>query len=345
MPFKTLHRLLLALALSACTASFLRADIVETKDGSRIVGKITKIDAGSVYIDTKYAGSLTIKQAEVVGVTTDKPTGVRLANGVRVKGVITTENGAVRISDPHIPTTTVVSKIAALWPQGSEDPKVAALERKWKFEASLNVNGESGNKNQLGTEAGFRATLANSVDSLQLYSDFNRQVSDSEQSANQFKTGVDYADNYQDAESWYARDEGGFDRVMGISFYDIAALGLGHDLVKNRRETLTARLGLAYLYDSYHNPDTPSVHSTGADIEIDHSFQMSVWRLTNHIAFDPTFADFHKFGIEHESGFEIPLAAPGWKLKMGVANDYNSKPGDGIQRLDTTYFTRLMLDL
>lgn len=345
MPFIIPCRLSLALFLSVCAISFLRADVVVTKDGSRIVGKITRIDGGNVYVDTSYAGSLTIKQAEVVGITTDQPSGVRLASGVRVRGVLTTTNSAVQIADPHIPTTTAVAKIAALWLQGSEDPRVAALERKWKFEASLNVNGESGNKNQLGTEAGFKATLANSVDSLQLYSDFNRQVSDSEESANQFKTGVDYADNYQDAESWYARDEGGFDRVMGISFYDIAALGLGHDLVKNRRETLTARFGLAYLYDSYHNPDTPSVHSTGADIEVDHSFQMAIWKLTNHIAFDPTFADFHKFGIEHESGFEIPLAAPGWRLKLGVANDYNSKPGEGIQRLDTTYFTRLMLDL
>jgi putative salt-induced outer membrane protein YdiY len=343
MPFKIPCRLLLV--LSACAVSLVRADIVETKDGSRIVGKITKIDAGSVYIDTKYAGSLTIKQAEVVGLTTDKPTGVRLASGVRVKGVVTTANGSVQIADPHIPTTTEVSKIAALWPQGGEDPKVAALERHWKYEASLNINGESGNKNQLGTEAGFKATLANSVDSLQLYTDFNRQVTDNEESANQFKIGADYANNYDQAESWYARDEGGFDRVMGISEYDVAAAGLGHDLIKNPRETLTARLGLAYLYDGYANPETPIVHSTGADFEIDHSFQMAIWKLTNHISFDPTFADFHKFTIEHESAYEIPLAAPGWKLKLGVANDYNSNPGEGIQKLDTTYFTRLMLDM
>jgi hypothetical protein len=27
-----------------------------------------------------------------------------------------------------------------------------------------------------------------------------------------------------------------------------------------------------------------------------------------------------------------------------VSNDYNSQPGAGIKRLDTTYFTRLLLD-
>jgi hypothetical protein len=39
------------------------------------------------------------------------------------------------------------------------------------------------------------------------------------------------------------------------------------------------------------------------------------------------------------------MKAPGWKLKMGVHNEYNSEPGLGIQKLDTTYFTRLILDL
>jgi putative salt-induced outer membrane protein YdiY len=325
--------------------SRLHADIVETKDGSRIVGKITKIDGGSVYVDTSYAGSLVIKQSEVVGIATDKPSGVRLVSGVKVRGVVALGNGGVQIADPASPTTTAVSKIAALWPQGGEDPKVAALEHHWKFEASLDVNGETGNQNQLGTAAGIKATYANSVDALQLYSQYNRQVENDLQSANQFKTGIDYADNYDEAESWYARDEGGFDRVMGISFYDIAALGLGHDLVKNPKETLTARAGIAYLYDGYYNPETPIVHSTGADFEVDHSFILADGKISNHIAFDPAFSDLNKYGIEHESSYEVPMAAPGWKLKVGVANVYNSNPGEGIQKLDTTYFTRLILSL
>jgi hypothetical protein len=29
---------------------------------------------------------------------------------------------------------------------------------------------------------------------------------------------------------------------------------------------------------------------------------------------------------------------------MGVSNDYSSRPGAGIKRLDTTYYTRLLLD-
>jgi putative salt-induced outer membrane protein YdiY len=344
MARKTSH-LLLALGLSVFVSSWLRADVVETKDGSRIVGKITKVDAGSVYIDTRYAGSLTVKQAEVTGIATDRPSGVRLLGGDRIQGVLTIRNGAVQITGPNGTTTIPVSRIAALWPKEGKDPKLAALDHHWKFEATLDVNGESGNQTQLGTAAGFKATLANSVDALQLYTNFNRQVTNSQESANQFKTGIDYANNFADAESWYARDEGGFDRVMGISFYDIAASGLGYDLIKTPKDTFTVRAGLAYLYDDYSNPDTPIVNSTGADFEINNALQRGDWKLTNRVAIDPEFANLHNFGIEHESAYEIPLAAPGWKLRVGVANNYHSRPGDDIQKLDTTYFTRLILTI
>ena len=49
-------------------ATVASADIVETKNGARIVGKVTKIDGGKVYVTTDYAGDLTIKQSEVTGI-------------------------------------------------------------------------------------------------------------------------------------------------------------------------------------------------------------------------------------------------------------------------------------
>jgi putative salt-induced outer membrane protein YdiY len=343
------HRLLIVLALAALAALPLRADVIETKDGAKIVGQVTKIDSGSVYMDTTYAGSIIIKQTEVVGIEIASPAGIRLAGntpgGASVGGAVSTRNGEIQIADPRGTVTTTVGKIAALWPAKGKDPEVAAKELHWKFEADFDLDGENGNQNQLGTAVGFRATLANSVDDLQLYTNYNRQVTNGQESADQFKAGIDYASNFDPTESWYVRDEAGFDRIMGVSRYDIAAAGLGHDLVKNKKETLTARVGLAYRYDDYTNAATPIVNSIGADLEINHSLLIGDSKLTNRIAIDPTFENLNNFVLEHESAYEIPLVAPGWKLRLGVANDYNSRPSAGIQKLDTTYFTRLILSL
>jgi hypothetical protein len=40
----------------------------------------------------------------------------------------------------------------------------------------------------------------------------------------------------------------------------------------------------------------------------------------------------------------MPFVSPSWKLRVGVSNDYNSKPGTGVERLDTGYFTRMVLN-
>src|SRR4051812_12528451 len=92
IPSRHLLRALTASVAIGLAASLL-ADTVETKAGARIVGKIEKIDAGSVVVATDYAGKITIKQDQVTAITTDAPVAVRLASGTRVDGRISPASG------------------------------------------------------------------------------------------------------------------------------------------------------------------------------------------------------------------------------------------------------------
>ena len=83
-----LLRASVALLAAAFSGANLSADVVETKSGARIVGKVSKIDGGSVVVSTDYAGAITIKQSEVTSITTDAPVAVRLASGTRIDGKI-----------------------------------------------------------------------------------------------------------------------------------------------------------------------------------------------------------------------------------------------------------------
>jgi putative salt-induced outer membrane protein YdiY len=139
------------------------------------------------------------------------------------------------------------------------------------------------------------------------------------------------------------RNEGGFDRVKDIELYDVAAVGLGYDLIKKPKQTLTGRVGFSFRYAGYQNPTTVDVKSAGLDFGFSHRLQLdnSVW--VNRLSYVPTFEDFANFVLTHESSLELPLLSSQWKLRLGVATDYNSQPGKGLSRLDTTYFTRLVL--
>lgn len=338
-----LLRASLALAAVAFGAANLSADVVETKSGARIIGKVTKIDGGAVTVSTDYAGAITIKQSEVAGITTDGPIAVRLASGTRVDGKVTTSGGTVQVAGAEGSISTTVDKVAASWAAGGKDPAVAALERGWAYEAAVDVAGKTGNKEQLATGFSFRATLAGSQDTLQFYSAYDRQVSDGVKSADQFKAGVDYANNFSGRYSWYMRNEGGFDRVKDIELYDVAAAGLGYDFIKEAKQLLTGRAGVSFRYAGYKNPKTTDVKSAGLDFGLAHRLQLDNAVLVNRISYVPTFDDFSNFVLTHESSLELPLLSTQWKVRLGVANDYNSKPGKGVERLDTTYFTRLVL--
>jgi hypothetical protein len=332
----------LSLALAVLVSTRLVADTVDIKNGARIIGKVTKIDAGSVVVDTDFAGKVTIKQSEVTAISTDAPIAVRLASGTRFDGKVTASSGGgIQIAGSDGTISTTVDKVAASWTAGKVDP---AVDRHWAYEASVDVSGKTGNKEQLGSAAELRAVLKTTQDTLQFYSVYNRQVSDGAKSADQFKAGVDYQNNFVGRYSWYLRDEGGFDRVKNIDLYNIAAAGLGFDLVKKPKQTLTGRAGVSFRYEGYKNSIAPSVKDAGLDIGFNNDMEFGISKLVNRVAYVPTFNDFANYRITHESYYQIPLANPNWKLRIGVSNDYNSKPPVGTERLDTAYFTRLVLN-
>jgi hypothetical protein len=348
---KSTKALLALLSLAIFGMTQLSADTVETKSGAHIVGKVTKIEDGKIYLTTDYAGDLVIKQSEVTAMTTDAPVVVRLASGTTLEGTLSSTDGAMKITGPDGELSTKVEKVAATWAPGGEDPKVTAMkkelaarERHWAYEAAIDISGKTGNGEQLGTAVSARATLKTAEDTLQFYTAYNRQVTDGTKSADQFKAGVDYANNFSGRKSWYVRDEGGFDRVKDISLYNVAGAGLGYDFIKEAKHTLTARGGLSFRYEAYKNPATPDLNSSGLDFGLNHEWEFTGSKLVNRLAYVPAFEDFGNFTLTHESYYELPLANPKWKLRIGVSNDYNSQPGVGVERLDTSYFTRLVLN-
>lgn len=105
-----------------------RADVVETKNGARLVGTVVSIDGTSLLLDTEYAGQLTIKQKEVVSVTTEKSLNVRLSSGTVLQGTLSgIGNGAILLSGPDGTLQTSVEKLSATWAPGGVDPAVSTL--------------------------------------------------------------------------------------------------------------------------------------------------------------------------------------------------------------------------
>jgi putative salt-induced outer membrane protein YdiY len=342
MAFLKLARIGMCAALLC--ALRLSADVVETRNGARLVGKITSIKNVIVTLKTDYAGEIKIKQDQVTSITTDNPVAVKLGDGTVVVGVISApESNKQRITSPEKTVDFVLKSIRSSWAAGEEDPDVVFRRRKWSYEASVDVNGRSGTENQLTTGYAFRAKLTGPDDSFQYYTNYLRQETSGKVSTDQFRAGADYADTITDGKTWYVRDEGGFDRVNDITLYDVAAAGVGYDFVKEKNQVFTGRVGISYRYDKYSTPDTPSLSSAGADLGLQYGLKLKTSDLSDKIAFVPAFQDLGNFVLTHEFAFNIPIDRSRWKLSTGVANTYYSRPAGTTNKLDTLYFARLVL--
>lgn len=331
-------------ALFAALFNSAGADVIETKGGARLVGKVTGITGDLITLNTDYAGDLTIKQSEVVRIQTDETKVVRLKGGTVMAGTVATNDaGQLQIVGDDGVITTTVDNIAATWAVGAVDPAVVALTPKWSYEVAADITGKTGNSEQFGTAINARAKRVTATEVLQFYTAYHRQKTDGEVSADQFKAGFDYANNFSGRKSWYVRDEAGYDRVKDIELYNLAATGMGYDFIKKEKQILTGRAGLAFRFEGYDNPATDDVKSFALDLGLHHEYAFSDAKLINDITFMPALNDFSNFRALHESYFEVPLMKPQWKLRMGVSHDYTSEPGSDVEKLDTTYFTRFVL--
>ncbi len=344
MPIASVARFtLFSTLLLMATTGLARADVVETKDGARLVGHVTKIDDGKVCLETRYAGTIVVALAQVVSVTTDAPVAVRLEDGRRLEGRLSVTNGKLAVDTTAGAVATKVESIAESWSEEKGGPPSAKSRAHWAYEASIDLNGKTGNRNQLGSAYGVTATMVRLNQKLVLRTSYSRQMTEGVVSADQFKAGADFSDNYSDKNSWYARDEGGFDRIRDVAAYNTAAVGRGYDFIKELRQTLTGRLGVAFRYENYFDDTAPDIRTVGLDIGANYSLRMESALLSSRVEVVPTFQGMTNVHITHETDLDLPLAKSAWKMRVGVSNDYSNRPADALERLDTTYFGRLVL--
>lgn len=337
------------LLLTAFTASLAGAGVINTKDGSVINGKILAIDEGIIKIETAYAGTLEVKQSEVSYFVSDDTINLSTNGGNTFVGTVAGSEDGIRIEADGGTFETQVANVSAAWQPGEDSPEeralkaeIAASERKWKFDASVDISGKSGNADRSAIGVGASATLEGSKDKLGFYLGIDKAEENDNTTADEIKGGIDYSSFFSDTWSWYARSELEKDDIELLDLRSTTAFGVGKHVIREEDQSLEFRGGLAYRFENFQ--DGSEVESPGLDLALIHSKTFSWGTLNNLLTYNPSFEDFGNFRVYHESSLDIPVGTGDfWKLRIGVSNDYNSEPLPGLKEMDTTYFTRLLL--
>jgi len=336
-------KILFAAFVGALGAGSAFADRVELNNGSVVLGKIVLAEKGKLKVETDFAGTIEIAQDRIKAFATDEAVNVRTDAGNTLQGKVEPATEGVQVVAAQAQMTAKPKDVAALWRAGADSPEQrAAKAERWKYAASLAINGRTGGAEKFGGALAFKATRETAQDKLVFDLQAERAEDNGVKTADRQFAGVDYSAFFSKKNVWYARTSIEKDEIKALDLRSSTAFGIGRKLIKTDTQDLEVRLGLSYLYETY--ADDTKFDSPGLDIAIIHTKEFKNGKLSNSLAYTPTFEEFSNYRVHHESSYEMPLTASLWKLKVGVTNDYTSKPQPGIDRLDTLYFTSLILN-
>jgi len=341
------HLLCLAFALGLALAA--RADRIELTDGSVVLGKLVSAEAGKFKVETGFAGTIEIAQDKIKTFTTDEAVNVQLAAGSTVLGQVQANEAGIAVVAKDGQLSAVTGKVAAVWRTGADSPETRALkeqaaklERKWAYEAAVAITGRTGGSEKFAGVVALKATLESAHDKLIFALLAEKAEDNGVETANRQLAGVDYSSFFSPHNVWYARTSIEKDTIKALDLRSSTAFGIGRKLIKKEMQDLEFRLGASYLYETYANGT--KFDSPGLDVAFIHSYTFKTGKMNNTLTYTPTFKDFGNYRLHHETTYELPLTASLWKLKTGISNDYTSIPQPGIDRLDTLYFTSLILN-
>lgn len=324
------------------------ADQIELTEGSVLMGKILSVEGGKISIETSFAGILSIDLETVRSFATNEAVNVAVAGSPVVHGHVYAAGDGVQLQSETLRLNAAAAQVTTLWRDEGESPiqKLARLEaekaqRKWSYEATAAISGRTGAKDRFNATLGGRATLASERERLVFAALVERAQDDGEATADREFIGVDYSSFYSADHGWYARTSLESDQIKELDVRSMSAFGISRKLVRRASLDLEARLGASFIYEL--QTDDTEFASPGLDFTILNTWTVRSAKLNTAIAYMPTFRDTDQYRIRHESSLEVPIHESLWKLKVGIGNEYQNVPPEGVDRFDTTYFTSLLL--
>jgi putative salt-induced outer membrane protein YdiY len=342
LPVRTLSIVCLVSFASCCIA-----DTIVLDNGSRLVGKVVALNQGKVSLETDFAGTLSLAIERIANLQTDGALRFRLPGARETEGTLAMRDGKATIQGADAPVQVPVTQIDVAGPAGQPLPAepAPAPKHKWSYEVNTSFRGKSGNTDSKELGFGAAALRKSDEDRLRLYAAWNRDEKNGTKTEDEMIGGVDYERELNERFSWYARTELERDDIEMVSLRATVAGGLGYYMIKNNVRELRFRSGLQYQRESY-DYEAADKDSLGMEFGLRHCWNISDWgKLVNDVTYSAAFDDWQDYRIVHESSLDIPLAKSQlWKVRLGLAHEYNSLSAPGTEDLDTTYFLKLVFN-
>jgi len=326
---------LLILSIIAFSSSAI-ADVLKISDGSRLSGKIIKVEDGTISLKTTYAGTIKVKQSEVLSFETEEPVLANLKGGKTVTGAVESKGDKVRIGKKDSHGLVNLSQILSLKPDPGKDPK-----KDWIFSAGFDLLGKQGNTEEMSLGANALVARKGPKDELKFTAEFEDREKNSEKTADRIAGGASYEYFFKDSLGWYLRSELESDDITSVNLRSTTGAGASYRLLNRDEQTLVVRSGLGYRFIDYETMKNDESSLT-LDLGLTHNYKFNdMVSIANQLSYVPGIGSSGNNRFVHDSTLIFPIGnGEHWSLKLGIKNEYETEPAVP-EKLDTTYYSKM----
>lgn len=346
------------IATVATVAGEASADVVYLADGSRIVGRIVHSHEQVCVVETAFAGTLKIDQKLIKAISTDEAVVVEFESGDRLVGRVEHDEGAgtttIHSAVGDVPVAD--AEVRMIWRDGEESPAdaaekvkmeeaIAAAQPKHSLKIEFGGRATEGNTDTMTASGRLDFQLATPKDLFKAFLSADYADTDDKRSRNEQRGGVSYEQKLTERMFWYMRFEAEHDEFENLDLRTTAAAGLGYYWIQRPEHELKTRTGLGYRHETYED-DTSRDEAVG-DFGLDYRLDIApAVQFVHATTWTPALEDFGDYRLELDTSLQFPLqVSDKLKLKVGMRNEYNSRPVDDREQLDNTYYMNFVLSL
>ena len=316
------------------------ADTVTMKDGTFLNGRVERIVDGVMEFRAPSLGAANLQRLELAQVEsflTDEPVRVS-AGGVVSDGVASAAGGRVATRGGR--EINALDRDLELWREPSQRPSETGDERQWVTQADADLSGRRGVVAGSGFSTGFSAKGVTKADTVIGGVRYTRAEAQNRISADDLHATLSYETNPTNVLFWYLRTDTGFDNARQIDFFSVNAVGLGFRLFTDAKGKLDVRAGLGHRLEVFADDAEANRTAPSGDFGLIFTRELGWAAWDTSLNFVPSFQVTGDYYVRHESSLNLLRSSGPLSLRVGVANNFRSKPLPTQVKTDTAYFLR-----
>ncbi len=358
-------------------APVVSADQIVLDNGDRISGKIIKISAGEVVLETEYAGEICVDFGRVVNMNTERPVRITLREGDVITGrvdsifeesiIIDSElfglleaerSALVGLAEPgtelkveqYEKTRQALEETEeslkrtqeALKEKEEEVAKLSSGAGLWDGSLSLGAALQRGNTDtsDFRLEAKAARTVPREELSLRFHMDYGE--TDGEADTNETFGAVKLKVFQTDRRYIFGLMDAEYDEFENLDLRLQAFAGPGYIFIDNENTKLLGEIGAGPIGE-FVDTETGTESTVEANLWLHTEWSQKVYEnvlLTTAFTLFPSLGDFGEYRAKLESSLRTPVQER-WFLKVSLIDDYDSDPEEDVENNDVKFITSL----